>query len=73
MSVKDLTPGKWQPDSFAFSDENRTKADRIIAKYPAGRQASAVMPLLHLAQKQHGWLPARGDGLCWRYAGHAAH
>ncbi len=46
-----------QPDSFAFTDENRAEADRIIAKYPAGKQASAVMPLFHLAQKQHGWLP----------------
>ncbi len=46
-----------QPASFAFTDANRQEADRIIAKYPPGKQASAVMPLLHLAQKQHGWLP----------------
>lgn len=47
-----------QPDSFAFTADNRETADRIIARYPAGRQASAVMPLLDLAQRQSGgWLP----------------
>lgn len=47
-----------QPEHFAFTEENRALADRIIAKYPPGRQASAVMPLLDLAQRQHdNWLP----------------
>jgi NADH-quinone oxidoreductase E subunit len=47
-----------QPASFAFTEENVARADTIIAKYPEGRQASAVMPLLHLAQRQNdGWLP----------------
>ncbi|MCD6035383.1 MAG: dehydrogenase [Rickettsiales bacterium] len=47
-----------QPEHFAFTPENRKKADAIIAKYPAGRQQSAVMPLLDLAQRQHnGWIP----------------
>ncbi len=47
-----------QPASFTFSGENETKIKAIIAKYPAGRQQSAVMPLLDLAQRQHdGWLP----------------
>ena len=47
-----------QPDSFAFTEENQEKARAIIAKYPPGRQASAVLPLLDLAQRQHyGWLP----------------
>jgi NADH-quinone oxidoreductase E subunit len=47
-----------QAESFAFSAENMTLAQRIIAKYPAGRQASAVIPLLDLAQRQHdNWLP----------------
>lgn len=46
-----------EPAAFAFSDENQELAKRIIAKYPAGRQASAVMPLLDLAQRQNGgWL-----------------
>jgi len=47
-----------QPDSFAFTPENRARAEAIIAKYPPGRQASAVLPLLDLAQRQHAnWLP----------------
>ena len=47
-----------QPDNFAFTVENRAKAAAIIAKYPPGRQASAVLPLLDLAQRQHqNWLP----------------
>lgn len=47
-----------QPSSFEFQPAVLAEAQRIIAKYPAGRQASAVMPLLDLAQRQHdGWLP----------------
>jgi NADH-quinone oxidoreductase E subunit len=47
-----------QPKSFAFTPENLRKAKAFIAKYPPGRQASAVLPLLDLAQRQHDkWLP----------------
>lgn len=47
-----------QPASFAFTAENLAQAEKIIAKYPAGKQQSAIMPLLWLAQKQHdNWLP----------------
>lgn len=46
-----------QPATFAFNAEYDAKADAIIARYPAGRQQSAVLPLLDLAQRQHGWLP----------------
>jgi len=47
-----------QPASFAFSPENLKKAEAFITKYPPGRQASAVLPLLDLAQRQSGnWLP----------------
>lgn len=47
-----------QPDNFAFTPENIEAAKAFIAKYPSGRQASAVMPLLDLAQRQNGgWLP----------------
>ena len=46
-----------QPDSFEFSAENLAKAKQIIARYPEGRQASAIMPLLDMAQRQSGWLP----------------
>lgn len=47
-----------QPASFAFTPENLARAEKIIAKYPPGRQQSAVLPLLDLAQRQHSnWLP----------------
>lgn len=47
-----------QPKDFSFSAENVKKIEKIVAKYPKGRQASAVMPLLDLAQVQHGgWIP----------------
>ncbi len=50
--------GPEQPGSFAFTPENQERAKAIIAKYPPGRQQSAVMPLLDLAQRQSGnWLP----------------
>ena len=45
-------------DDFSFTAENAAKAKAIIAKYPEGRERSAVLPLLDLAQRQHdGWLP----------------
>jgi NADH-quinone oxidoreductase subunit E len=47
-----------QPESFEFTPDNLERAKAHIAKYPAGRQASAVLPLLDLAQRQSGgWLP----------------
>jgi NADH-quinone oxidoreductase E subunit len=47
-----------QPDSFEFTAENLERAKAHIAKYPPGRQASAVLPLLWIAQYQNdGWLP----------------
>ena len=47
-----------QPASFQFTPENRAKADAYIARYPKGRQASAVLWLLYLAQDQHdNWVP----------------
>ncbi len=45
-----------QPDSFAFTAANQTWAEAQITKYPDGRQASAVIPLLWRAQEQEGWL-----------------
>ena len=55
MSVRRLYDK--QPDSFAFTPENMDWAANQIAKYPEGRQASAVLPLLWQAQKQGGgWL-----------------
>jgi NADH-quinone oxidoreductase E subunit len=47
-----------QPASFSFTPENLAKAKAYIAKYPPGRQASAVLSLLYLAQEQHdNWVP----------------
>jgi NADH-quinone oxidoreductase subunit E len=49
-----------QPESFAFTAENLAWAKDRIAKYPEGRQASAVIPLLWRAQEQAGgWLPQK--------------
>lgn len=45
-----------QPESFAFTPANLDWAKRQMTKYPAGRQASAVIPLLWRAQEQEGWL-----------------
>lgn len=47
-----------QPRSFKFSPENMKLVEQHIAKYPKGKQASAVMPLLDIAQRQNdGWIP----------------
>ena len=47
-----------QPKKFEFNKENLVQAQHIIGKYPKGKQASAVMPLLDLAQRQHhNWIP----------------
>lgn len=47
-----------QPAKFEFNKANLEKAKQIVAKYPKGKQQSAVMPLLDLAQRQHNnWLP----------------
>jgi NADH-quinone oxidoreductase subunit E len=45
-----------QPDSFAFTDANRVWAEAQMTKFPEGRQASAIIPLLWRAQEQEGWL-----------------
>lgn len=45
-------------EKFVFDASNKKLADEFVAKYPSGRQASAVIPLLDLAQRQSGgWLP----------------
>ena len=49
---------KEQPELFEFSSENENKIKEIINKYPVNKQASAVMPLLYLAQNQNdNWIP----------------
>jgi len=47
----------FQPADFAFTEENLAAAEKIIKRYPEGRQRSAVMPLLDLVQRQEGWVP----------------
>jgi len=57
MSVRRLAPKELQPASFAFTEENLAFAKQQIAKYPAGRQASAVIAILWRAQEQNdGWV-----------------
>lgn len=58
MSGVHIAPPELQPATFAFTPENLELAKTHIAKYPAGRQRSAVMPLLDIAQRQHdNWVP----------------
>ena len=45
-----------QPESFAFTPANQTWAEAQLTKFPEGRQASAVIPLLWRAQEQEGWV-----------------
>ena len=60
MAVRRLAPPEFQPKDFAFTAENAAWAKQQIAKYPDGRQASAVIPLLWRAQEQAGgWLPQK--------------
>jgi NADH-quinone oxidoreductase subunit E len=57
MAVRRLAPKELQPASFAFSPETLAWAKAQIAKYPPGRQASAVIPLLWRVQEDHqGWI-----------------
>ena len=56
MSLKKIS--KDQPDSFEFSEKNLEISKKIINKYPKGKQSSAVMALLYLAQRQNqNWIP----------------
>ena len=56
MSLK--RPAKDQPEKFEFSSVSIELANNIIRKYPEGKQKSAVMALLYIAQKQNNnWIP----------------
>jgi NADH-quinone oxidoreductase subunit E len=60
MATRRLAPAELQPQTFAFTAENAEWAKGQIAKYPEGRQASAVIPLLWRAQEQSGgWVPQK--------------
>jgi NADH-quinone oxidoreductase subunit E len=54
--LRRLAPPEMQPADFAFSAENAEWAKKEIAKYPPGRQASAVISLLWRGQEQEGWV-----------------
>src|SRR6202012_5544658 len=57
MSVRRLAPKEVQPASFAFTEENLAWAKQQIAKFPEGRQASAVISILWRGPEQHeGWV-----------------
>lgn len=55
-----------QPESFAFDEESDRAIETIVARYPAGKQASAVIPLLYVVQRQmkrqtgSAWVPVKG-------------
>src|SRR5258708_34868261 len=71
MSVRRLAPKELQPANFAFTPENLAWAREQIAKYPEGRQASAVIAILWRGEGQHkGWGsgtgPPAGAGLVGR-------
>ena len=56
MSIKKIS--KEQPENFNFNNDNLKLAKKIIKNYPDGKQQSAVMPLLYIAQKQNdNWIP----------------
>ena len=56
MSLK--KPSKSQPENFEFNTSSLEAAKTIIAKYPEGKQQSAVMALLYIAQRQNdNWIP----------------
>ena len=56
MSIKKIY--REQPKTFKFSDKSMEAANKIVSNYPNGKQQSAVMALLYLAQKQNdNWIP----------------
>ena len=51
-------PSKDQPEHFQFSENSLKAANQIVKNYPKGKQQSAVMALLYIAQRQHdNWIP----------------
>ena len=56
MSIKKIS--KDQPDNFKFNAKSLNNAEKIISNYPKGKQQSAVMALLYIAQRQNNnWIP----------------
>src|SRR5437764_13868278 len=56
MSFRRLASQEIQPKGFSFTPENSARLTREIAKYPQGRQASAVIAALWMGQEQEGWV-----------------
>ena len=56
MTVRRLAPESVQPKSFAFNAENEAWVKLLLSRYPEGRQASGVIPMLMRAQDQEGWV-----------------
>ena len=56
MSVRRLADDAVQPQAFEFNRKKAAEAKKWIKKYPKGREQSAVIPLLMLAQEQDGWV-----------------
>ena len=51
-------PAKSQPENFEFNSSSLEAANKIVSKYPEGKQQSAVMALLYIAQRQNdNWIP----------------
>ena len=58
MSIKKIH--KDQPETFEFNEKSMQAANKIVSNYPDGRQQSAVMALLYIAQRQHdNWIPLK--------------
>ena len=58
MSVRRPAAQVLQPKSFSFNEKNLKIVDTILGKYPKEKKASALLPLLDLAQRQHAnWIP----------------
>ena len=58
MSVRRPAAEALQPKSFSFNEKNLKIVDTILGKYPKEKKASALLPLLDLAQRQHAnWIP----------------
>ncbi len=56
MSGRHFAPESEQPENFAWSAENQAVVTDTLSKYPDNRAASAVIPMLDLAQRQEGWV-----------------
>ena len=66
MSIKKIS--KDQPENFKFNDKNLEAAEKVISNYPKGKQQSAVMALLYIAQRQNNnWIPLSAMKYIARY------